>query len=104
MFGPPGVMARAASGEYGDGVYEGYGLFPHNQIVAIASESACGDPDAVVAEETWRPTGPLSWSVWVPPPPDPTYYLSTYYYSGLFGEESPVEESSAPAADADEKE
>jgi len=28
MFGPPGIMARAAAGEYGDGVAAAYGIFP----------------------------------------------------------------------------
>ena len=37
MFGPAGVMARAASGEYGDGVYEGYGLFPRGLLAIFAA-------------------------------------------------------------------
>ena len=32
MFGPPGIMARAASGQLGDGVCAEYGLFPRGVL------------------------------------------------------------------------
>jgi hypothetical protein len=32
VFGPPGIMARAAQGAYGDGVCADYGLFPHSLL------------------------------------------------------------------------
>ena len=32
MFGPPGIMARAASGQLGDGVCAAYGLFPRGVL------------------------------------------------------------------------
>ena len=45
MFGPPGIMARAAAGEYGDGLCAEYGLFPRGllQIVeAVEGMRAAG--------------------------------------------------------------
>lgn len=35
MFGPPGIMARAALGELGDGVCTDYGLFPRGLLAAM---------------------------------------------------------------------
>ena len=32
MFGPPGMMARAANGDYGFEIAEDYGLFPRGLI------------------------------------------------------------------------
>ena len=39
MFGPPGIMARAAAGDFGDGVCDAYGLFPRG-LLAIFHECA----------------------------------------------------------------
>ena len=45
MFGPPGLMARAATGEFGDSVFPDYGLFPRGllDIVRGLREKKRGD-------------------------------------------------------------
>ena len=35
MFGPPGIMGRAAAGEYGDSLCPGYGLFPRGLLAVF---------------------------------------------------------------------
>ena len=40
MFGPPGIMARAAAGVLGDGVCTDYGLFPRGVLAAMDAVAA----------------------------------------------------------------
>ena len=40
MFGPPGIMARAAAGVLGDGVCTDYGLFPRGLLAAMDAVAA----------------------------------------------------------------
>jgi hypothetical protein len=40
MFGPPGILSRAASGEYGDSVCAEYGLFPRGVIEIVEAVEA----------------------------------------------------------------
>merc|ERR1719422_1677983 len=37
MFGPPGIMARAAAGDYGEEVCSDYGLFPRGLLAIFGA-------------------------------------------------------------------
>ena len=50
MFGPPGTMAEAGAGKFGDAVHPSYGLFPRGllDIVKAVAELNHGDKRAVL--------------------------------------------------------